>query len=61
MPSATVTVELHPMIAETGLWCAGCALPSAVRFVLVGLNPATLHTMFRQERTVCGQCEAVTS
>ena len=56
--SRTLTVEVRVLheYAKTGVWCNRCALPSAITFPVVGINPKTLRTVFRGTVTVCHDC-----
>lgn len=51
-------IEVHFLWddAEIGVWCASCALPSAYRVPIIGIDERTLGTHFRFHVVACVEC-----
>ncbi|MFA9432888.1 MULTISPECIES: hypothetical protein [unclassified Egicoccus] len=59
MKLAQITFELKRIrVVETGVWCDGCALPSAVRVEALLIGPLMSAYVTRVLCTECGESKA---
>ena len=59
MANATLTLEVHVLDVEAGVWCHRCNLPSAVKVHCAIVGATSLRILGRLDRTCCQDCGTV--